>query len=336
MSPDLAVDLGSATVRVAEPGGDVLVEEPSVAAVEVGEARMVAFGRKALGLAASGGPSGRIQLVRPVRHGQLVDVRLADEVLEHVVRSAGVARLAHPRVLACVHVDVTHVQRDALERGLRRAGARQVRFVEQPIAAAMGAGLPVGEPEGMMAVEVGAGTTDVAVIALGGTVTSVSVPVGSADFDEALRTLLARRFGLVVDRSSAEEVRRRIGSVLPEPSSPHLEVRGRDVSTGAPARVVVSSEQLRPTLEELVAPIVSAAVDCVARTPPDLANDLLERGLSLSGGGSYLRGLEERLAAATGLAVHPAPSRERCAVLGAARCLGGDRLALLVSAARRR
>ena len=336
MSLDIALDLGSATVRVADSSGTVVVEEPSVVAVAVGEARMVAFGRKALGLAAGSGPSGRLRLLRPVRHGQIVDVQLADEVLEHVMRLAGISRLAHPRVLACTHVGATHVQRDALERGLRRAGARQVRFVEQPIAAAVGAGLPVEVPEGMMAVEVGAGTADVAVIALGGAVTSASVPTGAADFDNALRTLLARRFGLVVDRPSAEEVRRRIGSLLPEPTSPHLEVRGRDASTGAPARVVVCSDQLRPVLDELAAPLLSAAVECISRTPPDLANDLLERGVSLSGGGSYLRGLEERLAGATGLPVRAAHGRERCAVTGAARCLSGDGLPLLVSAARRR
>lgn len=319
MSNDLALDFGSSTTRVADGRGAVLLEEPTVAAVDADTGRLIAFGTKALALGSA--TAGRVSLVRPVRHGQLVDIALAEEVLVEVVRAAGVSRLAHPRVLACVQAGATHVQRRALDRALRKAGARQVRFVEQPVACAIGVGLPIEEPTGSMVLDVGAGTTDIGVLALGGLVTSASLVVGGDDFDDAVRLLLARRYDLVVDPATAAEVRRRIGSVRPVVDLANLEVTGREGATGRPRSIVVSPAELRPVLEDLVGPVLLAAVQCIATAPPDLANDLLGTGCYLAGGGSLLDGFGHRLASAIGLPVHLAPDPGRSAVVGAARCL---------------
>lgn len=316
---DLAIDFGSATTRVADSRGTLLFEQPTIAAVDGDSGRVLGIGDKALAVGVA--TAGRVHLVRPVRHGQLVDIALAEEVLGAVVRSSGVSRLSHPRVLACVHVGATHVQRRALDRALRRAGAREVRFVEQPIACAVGMGLAIEEPAGVMVVDVGAGTTDVAVLALGGMVTSRALPLGGEDADDAVRLAIARRFGLVVDPATATEVRRRIGSVAAPADRPRLEVRGRDAATGEPTAVVLSTAEIAPVVDEIVRPILAAAVDCIATAPPDLANDLLRSGLNLCGEGSLLDGLDARLAAATGLVVRAASEPGRRAVVGAARCL---------------
>jgi rod shape-determining protein MreB len=319
LSGDIALDFGSAVTRVADARGVMLLEEPTVAAVDSDAQRLLAFGTRAIGLGMA--TAGRVSLVRPVRHGQLVDIALAEDVLVEVVRAAGVSRLAHPRVLACVHAGATRIQQRALDRALRRAGARQVRFIEQPVACAVGSGLPIEEPSGSMVVDVGAGTTDIAVLALGALVTSASLPIGGDDFDEAVRLLLARRYDVVVDASTASEVRKHIGSVRSTPELTRVEVRGRERSSGLPDSVVISAAELHDSFEDLIQPVLDAAVKCIATAPPDLANDLLSSGLHLSGGGSLLDGLSQRLAGATGLPVHAAVDPGRSSVLGAARCL---------------
>lgn len=300
----------------------MLLEEPTVVAVESDSRRLIAFGREAPPLASA--TAGRVRLERPVRHGQLVDIALAEDLLVEVMRAAGVSRLAHPRVLACVQTSATHVQRRALDRALRRAGAREVRFVEHPVACALGAGLAIEEPEGSMVVDVGAGTTEMGVLALGGIVTSASLAIGALDVDESVRMLLARRYDLVVDPEVAGEVVRRIGAGDPaRQDAPHLEVTGRRGADGAPHSAVVSASEIRPAIDSLVGPVVDAAVACIASAPPDLANDLLGSGLHLSGGGSLLDGVAQRIATATGLEVHLHREPSRTAVLGAARCLSG-------------
>jgi rod shape-determining protein MreB len=335
MSGDIALDFGSSVTRIADARGTVLLEEPTVAAVDADARRLLAFGTKALGLATA--TAGRVSLVRPVRHGQLVDIALAEDVLVEAVRAAGVSRLSHPRVLACIHAGATQVQQRALDRALRRAGARQVRFIEQPIASAVGAGLPIEEPEGSMVLDIGAGTTDIGVLALGAIVTSASLPIGADDFDEAIRMLLARSFDLVVDISTAGDVRRSIGSARLAPNLPNVEVSGREGTSGRPSSVVVSPEQVRICLDDLLRPIVAAAVECIATAPPDLANDLLGSGIHLSGGGSQLDGLDQRFASATGLPVHVTSEPGRSSVRGAARCLSMfDALSPALSAAPRR
>lgn len=317
---DLAIDLGTSTTRVVDGDGRLVLDEPTLAAVDADTGRLLAFGTAALDTGAHA--AGRVHLVRPVRRGQLAELGLAEALLAELVHRAGMTRLAHPRVLACAHVDATPVQQRALERALRRAGVRQVRFVEQPIAGALGAGVTIAEPTGSMVVEIGAGTTDVGLMALGGIVTGTCLPLGGDDLDNAVRRLLARRHRLVVDVATAAEVRHRLGSVAAEAPDARAEVLGRDAETGRPASAVVSRAELRPLLLELLLPVLDAVVGCISDAPPDLANDLLGSGIVLLGGASAVDGLDRRLARATGLPVHVVEAPRLAAVRGAISCVG--------------
>ena len=322
VSAELALDLGTAWTRIADASGALVVEEPTVAAVDHDSGRVIAFGKEALGHGARA--SGRVSIQRPMRHGQLVDIDLVEAVLAEALRRAGVSRLSHPKVLVCTHVGATKVQNRALERAIRRAGAKGVLFLAQPTACAIGAGLSIDEPTGSMVTDVGAGTTDVGVLALGGLVVAESFAGGADDFDEAIRTYLARERGLLVDLSTAEAARIEIGSVLPGAAGAHVEVAGRDVKTGRQTSALVESSEIEPILDELVTPILDAVVTVITKAPPELVNDLLSSGVLLAGGGALVRGFDERLAKATGLPVHVASDGGRAAILGA-RALPGDR-----------
>jgi rod shape-determining protein MreB len=318
LSGDVAIDLGTASTRLRERAG-ALVDEPSIAAIDADTGRLISFGREALQLGA--GAAGRVRLVRPVRRGQLADLELAQALVATMLRRAGVSRRA--RVLICVHADATAIQRRALQRALEQAGARAVRFLELPLAVAIGEGERIEEPTGTMVVEIGAGTSDIAVLALGGMVTKAHLSRGGEDFELAVRNLLSSRHGLVVDQPTAREVIRMIGTVDADAPEARVEVLGRDRATGRASAAVLRRSDLRTTLLEQLRPILSAAMDCIADAPPDLANDLLGSGVVLAGGGSELDGCAAALAAATGLVVHPAADPRRSAVNGAARCLEG-------------
>ncbi|MGA8297032.1 MAG: rod shape-determining protein [Acidimicrobiales bacterium] len=335
MSAELALDLGTAWTRIADASGTLVVEEPTIAAVDRDSGKIVAFGREALGHGARA--SGRVRIQRPMRNGQLVDIDLVEAVLAEALRRAGVSRMSHPRVLVCTHVGATKVQNRALERSIRRAGARGVLFLAQPTACAIGAGLPIDEPTGSMVADVGAGTTDVGVLALGGLVTAASFARGADDFDDAIRAHLARAHGILVDRPTAESIRIAIGTLSGGAREENAEVTGREVKTGRQTSAVVGSLEIRPIFEELITPILDAVVTVITEAPPELVNDLLTSGVLLAGGGALLRGFDERLAKATGLPVHIATDGGRAAVLGAARCLGiVDGLSYAVSVARSR
>lgn len=330
---DLAVDLGTSTTRVVDGDGRLVVDEPTVAAVDADTGRILAFGAAAL---ETGARAGRVHLVRPVRRGQLAELDLAEELLAELVRRAGLNKMAHPRIVACAHVDATPVQHRALERAYRKAGARQVGFVEQPVAGALGAGVAIAEPAGSMVVEIGAGTTDVGLLALGGLVTGRCLPLGGDDLDAAVRRHVARAHGLVVDPQTAAEVRHRLGTVAADAPDVRAEVLGRDAETGRPSSTVVTRAELRPVLVRTLLPVLDAVVACITDAPPDLANDLVEEGIVLLGGASAIDGLDRRLARATALPVHVVESPRLTAVLGAIGCSEHLELAARKEPARRR
>lgn len=315
---DVAVDLGSARTLVVVPGKGVVVDEPTVAAVDLGRDRLVAFGTAALEV--RGRAAGQVAILRPVRHGQLFDIELTQAVAADLLRRARSSALAHPTVLCCATGAATGVQRRALDRAFRKAGARRVRFVEQAVAVALGAGLHIEEPVASMVVDVGAGTTEIGVLALGGIVTHASVDVGGEDFDDAIRRLCARQLDLAIDPATAERVKRVIGSAWVQDEE-KVEVIGRDLASGIVRAVVLSKSEVADALSPKVDRILAAATSCITSAPPDLANDLLRRGLYLAGGGALLTGFPQRLATATGIPVHLVEDPERCAVLGAAKCL---------------
>lgn len=340
VSTDLALDLGTTNTRVVDAAGHVLLDEPTIAAVDADSGRLLAFGHDAWALVAAS--AGRVSALRPVRRGQLVDLALTDSLLAEVLRRAGAGRLARPRVLACVSSAATPVQLRALSRSLHHAGARAVRFVDIPVACGAGAGLPIDEPAGCMVVDVGGGTTEVGILALGGIVAATVVPAGGDDLDESVHQLLVQRYDVHVDRRTLEAVRLGLGTVAPtvpervavgvgearigatgftgEGSRRVAEVLGRRRSTGEACVVRLDSEELRPVLERVVRQMLDAAVATITKTPPDLANDLLGSGVQLAGGAARLEGFDRRLATATGLPVH-VDEPELLAVRGAARCL---------------
>ena len=269
---DLAVDLGSARTLVAVPGRGIVVDEPTVAAVDLGRYRLVAFGEEANEV--RGRAAGEVAILRPVRHGQLLDLDLTQAVAADLLKRTRATAMSHPTVLCCATGAATGVQRRALERAFKKAGARRVRFVEQAVAVALGAGLHIEEPVASMVVDVGAGTTEIGVLALGGLVSHASVDVGGEDFDEAIRQLCARHFDLVIDPATAERVKRMIGSAWVQDEE-KVEVIGRDLSSGIARAVVLSRTEVAAAMSPRVERILAAATHCITEAPPDLANDLL-------------------------------------------------------------
>jgi rod shape-determining protein MreB len=313
----------------------MLFEEPTIAAVDDDTGRLLAFGDEAIGLGVTS--AGRVVLMHPVRNGELVDVHIAEDALVKVLRRVGTSRVSRPRMIVCSHVGEMDVQLRALDRALHKAGARQVHFVERPIACAIGADLAIAEPMGTMVIDVGGGTTDIGVLALGGIVTGSSIPVGGNAFDDAVRMVLARHYGLIVEPSAATHIVHTIGTLDGIPGTERAEVSGRDASSGRAHAVTVLASDLTPFLKEVAEPIVLAAVECITSAPPDLANDLLDAGLVLAGGAASLDGFGTYLARATGVAVHPAPQGGRLGVLGAARCASMlEALGAAISGAPRR
>jgi rod shape-determining protein MreB len=318
VSGSLAIDVGTARTLVVEPALGLLVDEPTLAAVDIPTGKLLAFGRAARAMA--GRAAGEVALVRPVRQGQLVDLELTDQIAADVFERARHRGVHRPEVLCCVPGSATGVQRRALERSFKKAGARRIEFIEHAVACGIGTRLHLDEPVASMVMDVGAGTSDIAVMALGGVVTEASLPVGGNDFDEAIRQLCQRSFDLVLPGEAAESIKLAIGSAWPVDER-KVEVRGRDLGNGMPRTVVLSRDEVATALGDHVEAIIRAAVRCITESPPDLANDLLSRGLYLAGGGALLDGFARRLATAAGIPIHLVESPETVAVEGAARAL---------------
>jgi rod shape-determining protein MreB len=318
VSGQVAVDLGSTRTLVADRSGHVLVDEPTIAAVNLRDGSLIAFGSPALSL--PGRAAGEVTLLKPVSHGHLQDLGLTDQVAAHILELVRKRAGRHPEVLCCVPGLATGVQRRALERSFKRAGAPDVEFIEHAFAAGIGLKLRIDEPVATMVVDVGGGTTDVAVMALGGVVTEASVPVGGDDLNRAVRELCLRSFDLVVSPSIAEQVKFAIGTAWPGAET-KIEVVGRDSSNGIARSIVISSSEVSAAIGELLRAMLATAVECIVTAPPDLANDLIARGLHLAGEAALLTGFTQRLATATGIPVHLVEDPGRASVMGAALCL---------------
>jgi rod shape-determining protein MreB len=316
---DLAIDLGTNSTRVVRRRNGVVFDEPTVAAIDITAGKLIAFGRRAAHM--QGKAAGRISVVRPLDHGQIIDLDLAEAVIAHILRAVRTGPRQRPSVVACVPGGATGVQRRAVERSLRRGGARKVLLIDQQTACAIGARLPIHEAAGSMVVDMGAGTTEIGILALGAPAAMVSVPVGGADLDEAIRQHCRRELDLVVDRFTAEQVKIAIGSASGLEEEAKAEVRGRDLHSGRPRTAVLSRSELFDVMDVKLREVINRLVAAIRTAPPDLGNDLLTRGLHLAGGSARLTGLRDRLAAETGLPVHLVDSPEMCAITGAARCL---------------
>ncbi len=264
---------------------------------------------------------GNITAIRPLKDGVIADFDVTEQMLRHFIQKVHQNRWAHPRVVVCVPSGVTGVEKRAVEEATLSAGARQAYLIEEPMAAAIGAGLPVAEPTGNMVVDIGGGTTEVAVISLGGIVVAQSIRVGGDELDEAITSYVKKEHKLMIGSQTAEEVKLEIGSAYPLREEVQAEIRGRDMITGLPKTVVLSSEEVRMALEEPVTQIVDAVKTTLDRTPPELASDIMDRGIMLAGGGSLLQGLDERLRRETEMPIHVAESPLTCVAVGSGRSL---------------
>ena len=315
----MAVDLGTANTLVYVKGRGIVLSEPSVVAIDQRTGDVHAVGIEAKRML--GRTPGNITAIRPLKDGVIADFDVTEQMLRHFIQKVHQNRWAHPRVVVCVPSGVTGVEKRAVEEATLSAGARQAYLIEEPMAAAIGAGLPVGEPTGNMIVDIGGGTTEVAVISLGGIVVAQSIRVGGDELDEAIVNYVKRERKLLIGSQTAEEVKLEIGSAYKLKDEMKAEIRGRDMISGLPKTIVLTSEQVREALEEPVGQIVAAVRATLDRTPPELSSDIMDRGIVLAGGGSLLNGLADRLRAETEMPIHLADSPLTCVAVGSGRSL---------------
>jgi rod shape-determining protein MreB and related proteins len=316
---EMAVDLGTANTLVYVRGRGIVLSEPSVVAIDqrTGEVHAVGIEAKRM----LGRTPGTISAIRPLKDGVIADFDVTEQMLRHFIQKVHHNRFAHPRVVVCVPSGVTGVEKRAVEEATLSAGARQAYLIEEPMAAAIGAGLPVSEPTGNMIVDIGGGTTEVAVISLGGIVVSQSIRVGGDEMDEAIMAHIKKEYKLLIGQQTAEELKLEIGSAWELPQEVSAEVRGRDMLTGLPKTVVITSEETRRALDEPVGQIIDAIKSTLDKTPPELAADIMDRGIVLAGGGALLTSLADRLRDETQMPVQLAESPLTCVAVGSGRSL---------------
>ena len=326
-SQDIGVDLGTANTLVFVKGKGIVIREPSVVAVDerTNPKTVVAVGADAKRMI--GRTPGSITAVRPIKDGVIADFDMtADMLKEFIKRAISSSPFNRARVMICIPSGVTEVERRAVHDAAKSAGARYVSLIEEPMAAAIGAGLPVLEATGSMIVDIGGGTSEVAVISLGDIVTSKSARVAGDNFDEAIISYVKRTFNLLIGERSAEDIKVKLGSAYPYEGEAAMEIKGRNLIDGLPKSVEITSEQVRQALAEPVDQILDSIRYTLDRTPPELAADIIERGITLTGGGALLRGLDKLIAAETGMPVKVAENPLDCVVNGTGICLEKDLL----------
>ena len=317
---DLAVDLGTANTLVYERGRGIVLNEPSVVAINQNTGGIVAVGAEAKRMV--GRTPGNIVAIRPLKDGVIADFDTTERMLRYFIQKVHKRRfLAKPRVVVCVPSGITGVEQRAVKDAGYAAGARKVYIIEEPMAAAIGAGLPIHEPTGNMIVDIGGGTTEVAVISLGGVVTSLSIRTGGDELDDALIQFVKKEYSLMLGERTAEEIKTTVGTAFPIPDETSAELRGRDLVTGLPRTIVVTAEEIRRALDEPLTRIVDAVKTTLDRTPPELCSDIMDRGIVLTGGGALLKGLDERLRHETGMPVIIAEQPLNCVVMGSGKCV---------------
>ena len=334
---DLALDLGTANTLVFAQGRGIVFNEPTVVAMNARDGQVLAMGDEAWEMI--GRTPSHIVAARPLRRGAITDYEITQQMIRIILRRVGVTRWPKPRVLVCVPSAITEVERRAVEEATLAAGARSVALIEEPMAAAIGAGLPVNEPIGSFIVDVGGGTSEMAMVSMGGVVTKKAIRVGGFDMDAGVQGYVRREFNLAIGERASERIKIAAGSAYPVPDAPVLEVRGREIATGLPRSVELSHEEVREALGEPVSAIVDAARDCLAQSPPELGHDVLERGMFLTGGGGMLRGMDMRLSQECEVPVHLTDRPLETVVLGAGRCLDvppQEAVGLFASSRRRR
>ena len=317
---DMAVDLGTANTLIYVRGHGIVLNEPSVVAVNVNDGRPVAVGHEAKRM--MGRTPAHIRSVRPLKDGVIADFEMCEKMLRFFIQKVHTSKWNKPRMVICVPSGVTGVEQRAVRDAAEFAGARKPAYViEEPMAAAIGAGLPVHEPSGNMIVDIGGGTTEVAVISLGGIVTAQSVRVAGDELDEALIQFVKKEFSLAIGERTAEQIKIQMGSAWPLEEEMTAEVRGRDLVSGLPRTIIITTEQVRDAIAEPVSTIVDAVKATLDKTPPELAADIMEQGIMITGGGALLMGLDRRLANETGMPINIADDPLNCVAVGSGMAL---------------
>jgi len=319
-SKDIAIDLGTANTLVYLKGKGIVVREPSVVAINTENNTVKAVGEEAKKMI--GRTPGHIVAIRPMKDGVIADFHITQSMLKYFIRQVSKnVSLGKPRVLVSVPSGITEVEKRAVEEAALQAGARVAKVIEEPMAAAIGAGLPVGEPTGSMIVNIGGGTTEIAIISLGGIVTSKSIRSAGDKFDEAIVNYIKRHYNLAIGLRTAEQIKISIGSAFPMDVEQSMDVRGRDLVTGLPKTIAITSTEVLEALREPVGAIIEGVKTTLEKTPPELASDIMDRGIMVSGGGALLRGIDALIRKETGMPVQIADSPLDCVVMGAGKAL---------------
>ena len=320
LNRDIGIDLGTANTLVYVRGKGIVMREPSVVAVDVKKEEVMAVGIEAKEMI--GRTPGSISAVRPLKDGVIADFEVTSAMLRYFIKRAIKSTLfSRPRLIVCIPSGVTEVERRAVIEAARNAGAREVELIVEPMAAAIGAGLEVAEAAGCMIVDIGGGTSEVAVISLGDIVTAQSVRVAGDDFDEAIITYIKKKYNLLIGERTAEDLKITLGSAFPYENEGSMDVKGRNLVDGLPKNIVISAEEVREALADPVGSIVDAIKSTLESTPPELSADIIDNGIMLTGGGALLRGLDMLINRETGMPVHVAEDPLDCVVNGTGRCL---------------
>ena len=319
-SKDIGIDLGTANTLVYLRGKGIIMREPSVVAVDTKNDEVRSVGHEAK--AVIGRTPGSIVAVRPLKDGVIADFDITANMLSRFIKKVcGNSMFFLPRVVICIPSGVTEVERRAVKEASLKAGARQVRVIEEPMAAAIGAGLPISEPSGSMVVDIGGGTSEVAVISLGGIVAARSVRVGGDEFDQSIIAYIKRKYNLLIGERTAEQIKIEIGSAFELDQETSMDIKGRNLVDGLPKNITVHSEEVREALEESLQKITDAIKETLERTPPELSADIIDHGIMLTGGGALLRGLDQLINRETGIDVHVAENPLDCVAVGAGAVL---------------
>ncbi|MGL5695156.1 MAG: rod shape-determining protein [Peptostreptococcaceae bacterium] len=315
MTKDMGIDLGTANTLVYIKGQGIVVREPSVVAIRDDSKEVLAVGEEAKRMI--GRTPGNIVAIRPMKDGVIADFDVTQSMLSYFIQKAAAKKgVVSPRIAICVPFGVTDVEKRAIEEAARQAGAKDAYLIEEPMAAAIGAGLKVEEPEGNMVVDIGGGTSEIAVISLGGIVSAESVRIGGNKFDEAIVGYVKKEYNLMIGERTAEDIKISIGSTFKEDQESNMQIRGRDLISGLPKTVEISSTEVREALKEPISAIIDAIKSTLEKTPPELASDIMENGIMLTGGGALLRGLDKLVKQETGMPVRIAEDPLDCVALG--------------------
>jgi len=319
MARDIAIDLGTANTLVYQRQKGILFAEPTVLALNKETGAVLAMGDEAWQMI--GRTPGYIVAVRPLRSGAISDFDITEKLIRLILQKSGVTRFSRPRILISVASALTEVERRAVEEAALSAGGRSCHLIEEPVAAAIGAGLPIHEPLGNLVVDVGGGTSEVALISMGGIVTNTAVRVGGFDLDAAIQNYVRREYTIAIGERTAERIKMSIGSAFPMAHEEKAELRGRDLATGLPKNILITSEEIREAINEQVRSIITSVVECIGASPPDLVQDVLTNGITLTGGGAMLKGLDMLISQEAEVPVHITEQPLEAVVMGAGKCL---------------